>query len=351
MTAVDLHRDPEDIFAETRMSFGDHIEELRRHLIRALLGFGIALAVSMFIGHWVLEFICAPIDKQLMGYYDRRMEKAKDEYLSKAREQNETEPRRQTLKIPREDLEGLFGLPVKSGQLLSKDKRYVLLRTVIDPTADVEKWTEYYRAFTPRPTLRSFTIMEPVLVWFKVCLITGLVLGSPWIFFQVWSFIAAGLYPQEKRLVNYYLPFSILLFLAGVALCQFVVLPQAVSALLTFNEWLGVEPELRLNDWLSFALLMPLLFGICFQTPLAMFMLERVGLMTVETYRSKRRIVLFCLAVLYVIITPTPDPWTMVLFWVPMCALYELGIWLCKLSPRKPLLDLGVEESEEMIEV
>jgi len=184
-----------------------------------------------------------------------------------------------------------------------------------------------------------------------VCLFTGLVLGSPWIFYQVWSFIAAGLYPQEKRLVNQYLPFSVGLFLVGVALCQFVVMPQTITGLLAFNEWLGIEPELRLNDWLNFALILPLLFGASFQTPLAMLTLERIGLMTVETYRSKRSIVLFLLAVAYVIVSPTPDPWTMILFWVPMAGLYELGIWLCKLSPRKSMLDSDLSESEEMVEV
>src|SRR5436309_3105840 len=77
-----------------------------------------------------------------------------------------------------------------------------------------------------------------------------------------------------------------------------------------------------------------ILSGLSFQTPLAMLTLERIGLMTVEDYRQKRRIILFVLAVVYVIVSPTPDPWTMLLFWIPMAGLYELGIWLCKWAPR-----------------
>jgi sec-independent protein translocase protein TatC len=350
-TSRDNHPDPDDFFADTRMSFGEHIEDLRTHLIRALTGFAVALFASFFVGHLVLEFISAPIDRELEEYYNRRLDRAKQKYLAEAEERGDLNPREEMHKVPRKYLEGIFGRRVEKGPWLTDDGKYVQVPFVTDARAGIDEWIKNHKLFTPRPTLRSFTIMEPVLVWFKVCLVTALVLGSPWIFYQVWSFIAAGLYPQEKRLVNRYLPFAILLFFAGVCLCQFVVMPQTISALLAFNEWLGVEPELRLNDWLTFALLMPVLFGICFQTPLAMLMLERVGLATVETYKQKWRIVLFLIAVAYVIVSPTPDPWTMVLFLVPMYGLYGLGILLCKLSPRQPLSDLDAAESEEMVEV
>src|SRR5436190_1160864 len=79
---------------------------------------------------------------------------------------------------------------------------------------------------------------EAFFVWFKVCLVTGLVVGSPWIFWQVWMFVAAGLYPEEKGLVHKYLPISLGLFLAGVVICELFVIPKALEALLWFNEWL-----------------------------------------------------------------------------------------------------------------
>src|SRR5438132_9159115 len=152
-----------------------------------------------------------------------------------------------------------------------------------------------------------------MMIFFKVSIYLGLILGSPWIFWQLWSFIAAGLYPNEKKLVHVYLPFSVFLFLAGVAMCQFLVLPNSVRVVLEFGGWMGVEPELRLADWLSFALMLPLVFGIAFQTPLVMFALERVGIMTVDSYRKKRRIAWFLLAIAAIIILPTPDGLTMML--------------------------------------
>src|SRR5207302_6353208 len=115
------------------------------------------------------------------------------------------------------------------------------------------------------PTLGALKVTEPFAVYCQVSLCCGAVLSSPWVFYQLWLFVAAGLYPHERRCVRVYLPASVGLFLAGVALCELVVLPVGVEYLLGFNEWLEVEPELRLSDWLGFALVMPLAFGISFQ--------------------------------------------------------------------------------------
>jgi sec-independent protein translocase protein TatC len=342
--------DPEDFFADTRMSFGDHIEDLRTHLKRALLGLVVALFASLGFAHFVLEFINAPVEKALGDYYDRQQQRHRDEYLAKAQENDELKPRTQDLIIPRKALEDIFGQRVRPGEWVIDEDQTVRLPTLVYPKQRLDDWMEMQKKIGPRPTLRTFTIMEAVLVWFKVCLVCALVLASPWIFYQIWSFIAAGLYPNEKRIVNRYVPFSAGLFLAGVALCQFVVMPNTIAALLVFNQWLGVEPELRLNDWLNFALLLPIIFGVCFQTPLAMFTLERVGLMSVETYKQHWRIVLFSIAILYVIISPTPDPMTMILFLLPMYSLYGLGILLCRLSPRQQE-EAEETESDDLIEV
>jgi len=357
--------DPEDFFSDTRMSFGDHIEDLRTHLLRALGGVVVALVVSLGFAHLVLEFINAPVEKALGEYYDRREAAHIKEYLAKPENAEKLEPRQQNLDIPRKKLEQILGHRVPQGDWIIKSpakenneadekaagEEIVRLPTTVSPRQQVQEWAQMHKDLEPKPSLKGFTILEGVLVWFKVCLVCALVLASPWVFYQIWSFIAAGLYPHDKRLVNRYLPFSVGLFLCGVALCQFVVMPHTIAALLVFNEWLGIEPELRLNDWLNFALLLPIIFGLCFQTPLAMYTLERIGLVSVETYKSKWRIVLFGIAVFYVIISPTPDPMTMILFLVPMYSLYGLGMLLCKLSPRPQEEDTEESESDELIEV
>lgn len=336
--------DPDDFFADTRMSFGEHIEELRRHLLRALAGFAIAVGISFFFGHLVLRLIAAPIERELEVYYTKRLEKAKQEYLEQLHKNGDL-PNQRYLWIPRSFLEQTLHLKVPG------DQPELAVPVRWDWQEEVDYWVRNYQHLAPRPTLKSFTIMETVLVWLKVCLLLGLVLGSPWIFYQIWSFIAAGLYPHEKRLVNHYLPISVGLFLGGVVLCQVLVLPHTISALLWFNSWLGFEPELRLNDWLSFALLLPVLFGLCFQTPLVMLALERLGVASVEGFRKKRLVFLFVMMVIFAIVSPTPDPFvTPAVFFVCIWGLYELGIWLCKLTPRAGLFDWEAP-AEEMVEV
>ena len=203
----------------------------------------------------------------------------------------------------------------------------------------------------PRPGLNTLSVTEALIVYFKVAMICGIVLSSPWVFWQIWSFVAAGLYPHEKRYVNIYLPFSLGLFLAGVAVCELLVLPKAVRFLLMFNEWLDLEPTLRLNEWLTFAIWLPIIFGVTFQTPLVMMFLNRLGIMDIEAFRKRRRIAWFLMGVFALVIMPTPDVYTMFCLWIPMCLLYELGIYLCKMSPRKEAEDLDVPEPEEMVEV
>lgn len=114
------------------------------------------------------------------------------------------------------------------------------------------------------------------------------------------------------------------------------MLPTGVDYLLSFNDWLGYEPELRLSDWLNFALLMPLVFGLAFQTPLVMVFLDRVGVFSVADYRRNRRLAMFLLAVLAAVLSVTPDYFNMLALAVPLWGLYEVGIVLCRWSPRPP---------------
>jgi sec-independent protein translocase protein TatC len=204
-----------------------------------------------------------------------------------------------------------------------------------EPLREAALRQEAERRVGKRPTLVALGLAESMLVYCRVGVVCAVVLGSPWIFWQLWAFVAAGLYPHEKRPVYVYLPFSLGLFLAGVLLCQLFVMPKAVEALLWFNEWLDVEPELRLNDWLSFAIWMPLIFGVAFQTPLVMLFLDRLGLLTLASFRRLRRLAWFLLAVAAAVITPSVDATNMLFLWTALVVLYEAGIGLCLLASRR----------------
>jgi len=106
------------------------------------------------------------------------------------------------------------------------------------------------------------------------------------------------------------------------------VLPLTLRVLLEFNVWLGVEPSLRLSDWMGFATLLPLVFGICFQTPLVMLFLARIGVFTAEQYRSKRKFAILIMVVVAALLTPDPTVTSQLLLAAPMICLYEVGIML-----------------------
>lgn len=358
------HRDDnysEDLFADTRMSFGEHIEELRTHLIRAIKGLVVIVSMAFIldavgsaldldwlgVGRPMMAIITKPVREQLKAFYDRRLEKLRAD----ANENNGTAvttvaPTPMKLRFPPAARAALLNKPVDQ---VGPDTVEVEVENYpLDVYESTQKIGQVVRPFGE---LTALSAQETMVVYFKVTFISGFVIASPWVFWQLWSFVAAGLYPHEKRLVNYWLPISLGLFLGGVFLCQFAVLPRSIEALLWFNEWLGIAPDLRLNEWLTFAIWLPVIFGVAFQTPLVMMVLERIGIMTVEGYLKMWRIAVFVLALFAAIITPTTDFVTWFALWAPMVGLYFLGIYLCWMAARRRPADFDVPESDELVEV
>jgi len=320
----------QDLFAEERsmvtMSLGDHIEELRRHLTLALLGLVVAVVVTLIpplnLGREVVRHMQEPAQRSLGAFYAKQALKraaaadvagtytpvpARIPAGAFARAVRQVFP-----DLPAPPADALEGRYVELPQEL-KDSSLI---TAVD--ANVER----------SDNLIALGPMEPAVIFLSVSLVTGLVLASPWVFYQVWAFVAAGLYRHERVYVYRFMPYSLGLFLAGVFLCFFVVLPLTLRFLLEFNIWLGVKPMLRLSEWMGFATILPLVFGLCFQTPLVMLFLSMIGIFTASDYRSKRRLAILIIAIVAAVLTPGPDVSSMLLLSVPMILLYELGILL-----------------------
>ncbi len=321
-----------DLFTEEQqmvtMSFGEHIEELRVRLILALIGLFVGVLVAFIpplnLGKFVMESMEAPAANALEKFY-------RNEYDKKAKEAEAAKAISPTLQaeIPADlffkamkDYVPKLELPPAEelkGKTLSFPLQYhqsTLIKATQSSTVMIDK------------TLISLGPLETITIFFMVCLVTGLVLVSPWVFYQGWAFVAAGLYRHERHYVHKYLPMSIGLFLTGVILCFFFVLPITLGFLLEFNVWLGVAPTLRLSEWMSFATMLPLVFGVAFQTPLVMLFLERIGIFTVDDFKAKRKISILIITVAAAILTPGQDPFSMTLLAVPMIMLYEMGILL-----------------------
>lgn len=176
--------------------------------------------------------------------------------------------------------------------------------------------------------------------YMKVCFFAGLLLASPWVFYQLWLFIAAGLYPHERKYVHVYLPMSIVLFLLGAMAGYFYAFPLMLDFLIGFNDWLGIGFTPRLSEYISMAMLMPLMFGVSFQLPMVMVFLERIGVCSVDTYKKNWRIAVLVISIASMVLTTSPDPWSMMLMMVPLLLLYVFGIFLCRFrigGPASPI--------------
>ncbi len=180
----------------------------------------------------------------------------------------------------------------------------------------------------------TLNVQEAFLTYLKVALVSGFVMASPWVFYQVWLFVAAGLYPHEQKYVYVFLPVSLTLFIGGALFCFFLVFPFVLNFLLGFNAMIDVHPQIRLSEWISFAIMLPMMFGISFQLPLVMLFLERISIFEAAGYREKRRMAVLVIAILSMLLTPA-DPMSMVLMMVPLLILYELGIVMCRFSAAK----------------
>ncbi|QDU92718.1 twin-arginine translocase subunit TatC [Lignipirellula cremea] len=181
--------------------------------------------------------------------------------------------------------------------------------------------------------LQALSAHEAFLIWLKAGFVLGLLIASPWIFIQVWEFVAAGLYPHEKRYVYIYLPFSMGLFLAGAALAFFFVFEPVLEFLFSFNKLMKIDPDPRIGEWISFVLTLPLGFGVAFQLPLVMLFLNRIGIVSLDVYVEKWRLAILVIFVISMFLTPA-DPISMLLMAVPLTLLYFVGLALCKWMPK-----------------
>jgi len=203
-------------------------------------------------------------------------------------------------------------------------------------------FARYVFEFLKNPVVRSYPDVElitlsptePLFILIKISLTVGLILASPVILFEVWRFVEPALYPNEKRLFIPLLLSSILLFVTGGVFAYFVVLPMALKFLLGLGfSQLAATPYLSVNLYISFVLKMLIAFGIAFEMPIFLYMLQRAGVVTEKQLKRFRRyfiVVAFLVGALI-----APDVATQILMAVPLLILYEVSILLGKTAGKK----------------
>ncbi len=196
----------------------------------------------------------------------------------------------------------------------------------------------------PNVELITLSPTEPLFILIKISLMVGFILASPIILFEIWRFVEPALYPHEKRLFLPLLLSSILLFVTGGVFAYFVVLPIALKFLLGLGfSQLAATPYLSINMYVSFVLKMLIAFGIAFEMPIFLYMLQRAGLISEEQLKTFRRYFIVVAFLVGAIIAP--DVATQVLMAVPLLILYEVSILLGKMARKKTKAIQKVEEA------
>lgn len=351
-----LTNSQKDLFDDSTMSFGEHLEELRTRLWKGLLGLVIGVIAMLFVGDKLLAFIRRPIDNALQArgltqyqedegetkIEDRNWKDYIREFFASETEA-EAEERKQALGDSEKD--------IAQGVLVELDARDLARKlhetypeSYAPPPGEGEHriritlWSEEFAQFKRAREMAlqpiTLTVQEAFLTYVKVSVVAGLVVSAPWLFYQIWMFVAAGLYPHEKKYVHIFLPISTILFLVGAFFCFFAVFPFVLKFLLGFNDWLDAAPQIRLSEWISFAIVLPVMFGLSFQLPLVMLFLERITVFELKTYQQQRRMAIFVISIISMLLTPA-DPMSMMLMMIPLCLLYELGIIMCRIMESK----------------
>ena len=273
------------------MSLGDHLEELRKRLFR-----GVVAVVVVFFAAYAFRvdlrgFMELPL-KQAVGHLNEDLVELRNDELAE-------DP-----SIPR----GLYFRTLEDGS-----------EVLVEPVRSRPQVTGPFENF---------------LVDLKVSVYAALFVGGPYLLWQLWGFIAAGLYPKERRLVLSYFPSSILLFVVGVMFAFLMMVPWGIYFLNGGSSLLTGRPDFKANEYLSFLSSLCFGLGIVFQVPIVMTACARVGLVEVKTLAKMRAHFLFGAFVIAAVFTP-PDPYTQVMMAGPMVLLYEVGIMTSRLAVKR----------------
>ncbi len=277
-------------FQHTRMTLGEHLAELRSRLVKGVIAVTVAFAGAWAMYEPIADIVMRPFDDAVARINAHNKERYEERL---------------------ED----GGDPL----------RYFT-------TADPATWElrEDLRA-ADRPTALSPT--EGFTFILRICLYFALFVGGPVLLWQVWQFIAAGLFPKERKAALRYFPFSVALFVGGVLFGYYLMIPFAMYFLGIAFDPEDLKPQYRLQDYFSLLTSLSLALAVVFQLPVVMTFAARLGLVTpaqMARYRGYFIVSTFAIAA---ILTP-PDPITQCLMAVPMMLLFEIGLLAARLTAR-----------------
>ncbi len=189
------------------------------------------------------------------------------------------------------------------------------------------------KALPPGTNMIATDVTAPFFVPMKVTMMVAFVVALPYVLYQAWAFVAPGLYTHEKRLALPIIVSSFVLFVVGMCFAYFFVFPAVFGFIAAYTP-VGVQMATDIDKYLSFALSMFLVFGLSFETPVVQMVLVRLGVVTLEKMRDFRSYFIVIAFVVAAIVTP-PDVVSQLMLAIPLCLLYQLGIFMAGwITPR-----------------
>jgi len=262
---------------EAEMSFFDHIDVLRKHLLRALAVVLVFTAGAFYYTDFIFNtVIMGPKDPSFWTY--RMMCKLYERFPSIGEE---------------------FCIKTLDAKIIN---------------------TEMSGQFT---------------LQLNACVMTGLILGIPYLLFEIWLFIKPALHDNERKSASGFVAFASFLFFTGILFGYYIICPLSVNFLINFKVSPDIENTFTIDSYLSTVMTLTLGSGIIFQLPVVIYILSKVGIMTPAFMRSSRRYAAVIILIVAAVVTPTADPFTMLTVALPLFLLYEMSIYISANIERK----------------
>ena len=323
-----------------QMSFLEHLDELRRRLIRCILFVFIATSASWFFSGQIYAFLAAPVERALADAQRRQVPIAG---------QTGTEMIGSLTSLKENDAgRYVFAEETKLGTSLIPAGASVTARVFKDAEGKLALFTDepLFAGNTVIPkgvrlpaelgaaAVESFsgvndklivtTALEPFSLYIKVSLYAAVCLSVPFLLFQIWGFVAPGLYPHERAYVTPFITLSSISFVLGAAFAYYVIFPPAAKYLLGLGS--DFRLLLKANDYFDFIILIMLGMGVVFQMPAVTYVLARIGLVTAGFMLRIWKTALIVILIAAALLSPTADIANMLLFAAPMMVLYVVSI-------------------------
>ena len=325
-----------------QMSFLEHLDELRKRLIRCFVFILLAGAVSWFFSARIYDFLAAPVERALAETQRRQVPIAGQtgtETIAGLNALKENDTGRYV--FAEETTLGNSLIPAGAsvtarvfkdaeGKLALFTDEALFAGTIVIPKgvrlpADLSAApTETFSGVNDK--LIVTTALEPFSLWIKVSLYAAICLSVPFLLFQVWGFVAPGLYPHERAYVTPFITLSSISFVLGAAFAYYVIFPPAAKYLLGLGS--DFRLLLKANDYFDFIILIMLGMGVVFQMPAVTYVLARIGLVTAGFLVKIWKTALIVILIAAALLSPTADIANMMLFAAPMMVLYLISIFV-----------------------